>query len=263
MNEWFWEMKWIWEVVIVGVLAIVCVLQRICELQEGNGMTREPFSGFGDDRERDLSKPFIAHETVPFSLLFPVVIAVVSFDIIVRSSEVLRRTGRSEAFEQLAGTVMCALQCFFGSIAASQLLKDNFCRLRPDYVDRERIYKEEIARAVTKETTTSFFTAETLADGRISFPSGHATLMTAEFLLLILWRIHDAFIRPTRSRIVTAVIYTVVLSAIDVIVCISRVLDNRHHISDVVVGALVGAVVAVLSHLHWHRNICSAHNKKD
>ena len=247
----------------MGLLSVVCVLQRLYELKEGSGALREPFPGFGDDRERDLSRPFIAHETVPFALLFPVVIAVVSADIVLRSVKVFRQSGRSEALNQLAGTAICALQCFFGSIAASQLLKDNFCRLRPDYVDRERIFAEESARIASKEAATSFFTAETLEDGRISFPSGHATLMTAEFLLLTLWRIHDACIRPTRGIIATAIVYTVLLGAVDAAVCTSRVLDNRHHISDVVVGALVGAFVAVVCHFHWCRSKSSPHNKTD
>lgn len=70
-----------------------------------------------------------------------------------------------------------------------------------------------------------------------SFPSGHASAAAA--VLVVLWlAIRQA--RPAWSR-VTAVIAVLGIA----LMCLSRMYLGVHYLSDVLVGALVGALVAV------------------
>ena len=231
------------------VLAAVCVVQRV-----SGPRCAEPFAGFRDDRARDLSRPFVPSERVPFALLFPLVIVVAALAAAVRALVVFAKSDPStrwaEAALVLASTALCTAQCFFGSIAASQGLKNRLCRLRPDYAARERI-----AAADSYAGTSTFFAAELLADGRVSFPSGHAALLAAVFLLLVLVAHRDAPVLCGRcsaaGRRALLLLYTAVLAATAAVVCHTRVSDNRHHPSDVVAGAAIGVLTAVATHARW------------
>ena len=243
-----WIRAWGCDCAVVIILAGVCVFQRLGELHVNERNNREPFEGFRDDPERDLSRPFIEHETVPFSVLFSLVILVICIEVGIRAVEVYCRSGLHRSIQALIGASLCALECFFGSIAASQFFKDHFCRLRPDYIAREHI---AATATIQTDTNTSFFAAEIVADGRISFPSGHATLMSAVFLLIILGRFRDIRFHSTIKHWIFTVIYSLILIVITTFVCITRVADNRHHVSDVIFGCIIGVITAVLCHLRW------------
>ena len=247
-----WWRWWAREVAVVAVLGAVCVAQRLRDVHgsssNSSGGTCSPFWAFRDDRVRDLSRPFVAHETVPFALLFPLALAALAADTAVR---VLAAPQPQRVHVLVAGTLSAA-QCFFGAIAAAQLLKGRVCRLRPDYVTREHL-----AATATEGTagTGSFFAAALLADGRISFPSGHAALLAAVALLLVCrtWRAHLRRQTQSAARVLAAVLYCVLLVVGAAAVAATRVRDNRHHVSDVVAGAVVGAATALLCDHHWAR----------
>lgn len=237
---------WIREMGIIAVLMGVCVAQRLRDIH-GDNNSNLTCTTFRDDRERDLSKPFVAHETVPFALLFPLALTAAAADTVARAAA----APRGRRCRTLAAGTLAAAQCFLGSIAAAQLLKGRFCRLRPDYVARERL-----AAAAEQEAQSTFFAAALLADGRISFPSGHAALLAAVALLLVL-RTHRALRcnrrRPGILRVLAAVLYCVALVGGAAAVSATRVHDNRHHASDVLAGAVLGVVTAILCDHHWAR----------
>ena len=84
-------------------------------------------------------------------------------------------------------------------------------------------------------------------DGRRSFFSGHSslTLVSTTYLGLYLRRHLFAGVRPAGSALPWWEAATYLgLAAFSAYVPISRVLDHRHHPSDVAVGSLVGAGVA-------------------
>ena len=235
-----WWRWWAREVAVVAVLGAVCVAQRLRDVHgsssNSSGGTCSPFWAFRDDRVRDLSRPFVAHETVPFALLFPLALA----------------APQPQRVHVLVAGMLSAAQCFFGAIAAAQLLKGRVCRLRPDYVTREHL-----AATATEGTagTGSFFAAALLADGCISFPSGHAALLAAVALLLVCrtWRAHLRRQTQSAARVLAAVLHCVLLVVGAAAVAATRVRDNRHHVSDVVAGAVVGAATALLCDHHWAR----------
>ena len=77
-----------------------------------------------------------------------------------------------------------------------------------------------------------------------SFPSGHSSLSTYAMLFLILyvefnWRFHKFGLWPRFVQFC--------LAAVAIFTCMSRVSDNKHHPTDVVAGALLGLVIAVLT----------------
>lgn len=247
-REWQW---WAREAGLVAVLGAVCVAQRLRDVHGGSG-SGEPHWAFRDDRVRDLSRPFVARETVPFALLFALALAALAADTAVRALAA-PHPRRRRAFA--AGTLSAA-QCFFGAIAAAQHLKGRVCRLRPDYVARERLAAAAAAAASAGAETGSFFAAALLADGRISFPSGHAALLAAVALLLVgrTWRAcRRGRGRASAVRLVAAALYAVLLLAGAAAVAATRVRDNRHHVGDVVAGAALGAAVALLCDRHWAR----------
>lgn len=245
---WQW---WAREAGLVAVLGAVCVAQRLRDVHGSSGSS-EPHWAFRDDRARDLSRPFVARETVPFALLFALALAALAADTAVRAVFAPRPRRR----RALAAGTLSAAQCFFGAIAAAQLLKGRVCRLRPDYVARERLAAAAAAAAAASAgaETGSFFAAALLADGRISFPSGHAALLAAVALLLVR-RTRRACRRGRSSAVrrAAAALYGVLLLAGAAAVAATRVRDNRHHVGDVVAGAALGAAVALLCDRHWAR----------
>jgi len=84
----------------------------------------------------------------------------------------------------------------------------------------------------------------------MSFPSGHSSLAVFVALFLIL---HIQRQLPVHSRIgfLLKPFIQSFLAVLSFFTCLSRVTDNMHHFSDVAVGALIGAAIAVwMMHCH-------------
>ena len=90
----------------------------------------------------------------------------------------------------------------------------------PDYEERERY----------------------IAETKLSFVSGHTSLSTYAMTYTIIY-IQSRIGKPNAIKIQTTIIQTILL--VYAIGCgISRITDNKHHVSDVVAGALLGFVIA-------------------
>lgn len=83
-----------------------------------------------------------------------------------------------------------------------------------------------------------------IAEGRVSFPSGHSSIsfsagVLASLFLLALWRKG----RVTRNMTVFLIIAMVPI-ALATYVAVSRLIDYHHHYADVIGGSLLGAGIA-------------------
>ncbi|KAL6309281.1 phosphatidic acid phosphatase type 2/haloperoxidase [Sparassis latifolia] len=166
----------------------------------------------------------------------------------------------------VAGAIGCfrrsALEIHHSSLAlyaargttsiTTEFLKNRVGRLRPDFLSRCDWDKE--IKACTGKV-------ETVLDGRRSFPSGHSsTAFTGmTFLSLYLAGMTGAWClsEPARARsLLASRTARLALSLAPLVfatwVAISRVEDYRHHIEDVIVGGLIGAISATVCYLiYW------------
>ena len=111
-------------------------------------------------------------------------------------------------------------------------------RLRPDFLARCLPKIDGAGNAVCTQTK-----ALIMKEGRRSFPSGHASISFSGlgflgFFLAGQLRIFDGQAHLTRVSMCIAPL------TLSLIVAISRVMDYRHHWSDVVAGSLLGLGVA-------------------
>ncbi len=148
------------------------------------------------------------------------------------------------------------------TLAGTEALKYGFGRLRPDFQDRVRRHycnlddKQGVDCAgfagapLADEAKDA---DKVLADGRRSFPSGHAStsfaLATYASLVTGGHFVWGESATPT-SRAVGVLLQTTVM-ATAVFVAGSRIDDGRHHASDVLTGAAVGFGLANLA--YWRR----------
>lgn len=101
-------------------------------------------------------------------------------------------------------------------------------------------------RYITEDVCTSGDTAK-LIEARKSFPSGHSSLSFCYAVFLVIY-LH-ARITWDFSRLLKPCLQTLVMLSATYI-SLSRISDYRHHWSDVLVGATVGTIVAVLVGLY-------------
>jgi membrane-associated phospholipid phosphatase len=81
-------------------------------------------------------------------------------------------------------------------------------------------------------------------DGRRSFPSGHAALAMGAAVYMQMWLMRYASASPRPLRAFIASFGAVLAIAYGLWVASSRVVDNAHHVSDVVGGAGLGGWLA-------------------
>ena len=79
-----------------------------------------------------------------------------------------------------------------------------------------------------------------LREGQLSFPSGHSGIGLAAITFCILIILYGREKRQMHHYILSAV-----MGVAGIAVAISRVIDHRHHLSDVMVGATIGISLAV------------------
>ncbi|XP_060601613.1 phospholipid phosphatase 1-like, partial [Ruditapes philippinarum] len=123
-------------------------------------------------------------------------------------------------------------------------------RLRPHFVslckpDFSKINCSHGYIMIQTDVCTSDVTKRKLLDSRKSFPSGHASLSTFGAIYLLIF-LQLRFTWTKKIRIFLPLIQLGILCAA-IFVCISRVNDNKHHFSDVIAGAILGTVIALLS----------------
>ncbi|EPQ56258.1 phosphatidic acid phosphatase, partial [Gloeophyllum trabeum ATCC 11539] len=134
----------------------------------------------------------------------------------------------------------------------TECLKNRVGRLRPDFLSRCR-WDTALAACTGK--------ADSIRDGRESFPSGHSSTAFAGMTFLALWIAGQTaawcFSIPTpsgtlvRTRMCRFVVCLLPL-AYSTWVAISRLEDYRHHKEDIIVGALIGALCSSICYfMYW------------
>ncbi|KAI8590675.1 phosphatidic acid phosphatase type 2/haloperoxidase [Geranomyces variabilis] len=126
----------------------------------------------------------------------------------------------------------------------TQIVKVSTGGLRPDFLDRcKPIYATNDPLMRVLSCTGN---ASDIKEGRKSFFSGHSSIGWAGlgFLSLYLSRHLNFYRKPLAPKYAITIIPIIVA----LLISISRVDNFWHHWQDVVVGAIVGAIVAVLSY---------------
>ncbi|XP_065214916.1 putative phosphatidate phosphatase isoform X2 [Planococcus citri] len=121
-------------------------------------------------------------------------------------------------------------------------------RLRPNFIDECKIDMNSVC--ANRNYTYSYITEYTcneddsVVDGsRVSFPSGHssASFYVAVFIVLYL----ESRLKTKSSLLKPVIQFLVILSAW--FVALSRIMDNKHHMSDVLCGIIIGSSVALIN----------------
>ncbi|KAI0697825.1 lipid phosphate phosphatase 1 [Cerioporus squamosus] len=201
--------------------------------------------------ERDFSTkdPLIDHKHRPnqisgdfnwtLAFVVPVAITVVV--------GLLRRSAHEVHHSLLAlysGRGLCAL--------VTEALKNRIGRLRPDFLDRCK-WDKALKACAGK--------AESVLDGRRSFPSGHSSTAFAGMTFLSLWIAGFSgawcLSQPVPGgSLLSSKLARLTLSLLPLAfatwVAVSRVEDYRHHKEDVIVGSLIGIASATICYLiYW------------
>lgn len=154
--------------------------------------------------------------------------------------------------------------------------KKTIGRLRPNFLDvcKPAINPYEICGELHKTGKTYLipeidFTCtandkENIAESRLSFPSGHSStaFYTAVFLIIYLnqaWK--------SRSCSVILHIVQVFVFASAAYVAMTRITDNKHHVTDVLAGASLGTIIAFKTGYHLNeyykkKETCFKQNSK-
>ncbi len=142
------------------------------------------------------------------------------------------------------------------TLILTQLIKTRVGRLRPDFLDR---CKPNVPRVATLPPT--FYTgsictgdADTIDEGRQSFPSGHASSSFAGMTFLALWfytlssPLSFSFRKSQISSGVSIrIVFPLACILVAFFVTITRSEQNVHAPSDLIWGAILGASVAILA----------------
>lgn len=91
---------------------------------------------------------------------------------------------------------------------------------------------------------------ENLAESRLSFPSGHSSTAFYSAIFLIIY-LNQAWNR--RSCSVILHIVQVFVFACAFYVAMTRITDNKHHVTDVFAGAGLGTIIAFKTGYHLNR----------
>ncbi len=148
------------------------------------------------------------------------------------------------------------------TLMTTEVLKFSFGRLRPDFQDRVRRYY--CNRPDHADVDCTGFTEGPLstdpvqnekiwADGRRSFPSGHAStsFALATYAALVTGGHYVWGRDATNTTRTWGIPIQVALFGIASFVAWSRVNDGRHNVSDVLTGAALGTALSSLS--YWRR----------
>lgn len=136
--------------------------------------------------------------------------------------------------------------------------------LRPDFLERcfgnlaniPLSLRAPGALATVADCTTTDF--QILNDGRLSFPSGHASMSIFASVFVVLF-LHEHLhgLSLTIDSITQGWKYILYLTPLTWGVCVSfsRMLDFRHHVLDVLCGMALGAIFALLSRFFFAPNL--------
>ncbi|XP_068190681.1 phospholipid phosphatase 1-like isoform X2 [Antennarius striatus] len=211
---------------------------------------RRPFRRGFFCRDESIRFPF-KEDTVPPQWLGGVMIPVVVITMIAGESLLvyLKRLRSRSSFGCYASCVYKAVGVFLFGAALSQSLTDiakySIGRLRPHFLDVCQPDWTQFNCSLGDYIENYTCTGEPwrVKEGRLSFYSGHSSFSMYSMMFLALYL--QARLRAEWARLLRPTIQFFLIAA-SVYTGLSRVSDYKHHWSDVLVGLLQGAAMAVL-----------------
>jgi phosphatidate phosphatase len=161
--------------------------------------------------------------------------------------------------EQFGNMFMNLVYFLFGLLATvivTQIGKVTVGRLRPNFLDVCKPAENPfLSLCQTGRTGRTYLVPEVdfectepnkkkVSDSRKSFPSGHSSTTFYAMIFLIFY-IHRVWIR--RGLGLLPQFFQIIFFALAFLVGIIRVLDNKHHPTDVLAGASLGIIIAVFT----------------
>eukprot|EP00127_Corallochytrium_limacisporum_P006345 Clim_evm56s225 gene=Clim_evmTU56s225 len=122
-------------------------------------------------------------------------------------------------------------------ISVTEILKKLGGRLRPDFA--QRLQSGD---------------ASVIAEGHLSFPSGHASMSFYAYVMISLYLAGTFHVwGRVRQPFWKFVLTTFPPMVVPGFISFTRVWDNRHNYDDILAGALIGSVIAFMAyHRHFH-----------
>lgn len=192
---------------------------------------KDPYERRFDMDDGSISRPFKSQEAITFveTIAVSVAVPLILFFGVFCINPIERR-------DEIALYMSFLLSCLVTSTIVENM-KILFGRLRPDFLERCR-----------PEQGTCTGNPRTVAEGRKSFPSGHTSVVACGFMFLVLFLYREHRLPRLRRKKVRFLILPLVLMSVvvPVAVGVSRVIDNRHFVSDVLGGGVIGMAVGML-----------------
>jgi membrane-associated phospholipid phosphatase len=154
---------------------------------------------------------------------------------------------RQQSWKRFTHRSFGLLQSFGLTLVITNIIKFTYGGLRPDF----------LARCLPDINLICTGSASVIQEGRLSFPSGHASISCSGLVYLSLFLFFELGLaappfrqeqsEPTRNPMVFLKLSVTLCPVIGaILIGISRVVDHRHHPYDGVWGLLLGTVIAIL-----------------
>lgn len=125
------------------------------------------------------------------------------------------------------------------------ILKMTICEPRPDFVERCKPFSINNVQLLSNKEKDINFNLKRIYMGLTSFPSGH-TSSSFLFYLFIAYYLKKFFLNQFDKKNFYFNIFVITTFWLPFFVGYTRYLDNKHHIHDIIGGALVGALVFII-----------------
>ncbi|GAA37188.2 phosphatidate phosphatase [Clonorchis sinensis] len=166
-------------------------------------------------------------------------IPVVSFYVMSHFTSLLR----SQVLYSIYDYLLVAFYGYFVTITVTDVGKAAVGRLRPSFFDQcgPNILHSTTLGYVTDYSCTAGSEKDHL-DARKSFPSGHSSLAIYSALFLCIYlQLRQSKFRIPALRVAAQTVFL----SLAIVTCITRITDYRHHVTDVLAGAVLGSLVAI------------------
>ena len=225
LEQW-WTRAYIIDYVLVAVLAITIAVLHFA------ASPRDRYLSPGDP---SLSYPFTAQETVPvwLLLLWSLLVPLLSFAgvLILRKYLLGHYSVRRLVFDA-HHTLLAFVAAILITAIITDALKFSVGRYRPDYFSRP---------------------AEMEREGRLSFPSGHSSQSFVGLGFLAIWLAGQMRLFSAPHLWKSLVAFVPIILAMWI--AASRLIDYRHHFSDVIAGSCIGLCVALVIYLMFFQSL--------
>nr|CAH8872050.1 unnamed protein product [Trichobilharzia regenti] len=221
-------------VILLGLIVINSVLQNI-----------EPYHWGYFPQDDSIKKPYKS-STIPSYVLYVVSSLLIVITIVIGEvsfgAKTLKTTRRKipVILYPIYDSLIVAFFGYFATISLTDVGKVAFGRLRPNFIDAcqpQNLVNTTLG--FVKEFSCVNSNSRPL---RKSFPSGHTSvaIYSAAFLCLYVQ------LRFARYRVFPGVriICQMIFIALGLVVGYSRIIDNKHHWSDVLMGGILGFLLA-------------------